>query len=124
MPPVPTFGDIKQGLGGVYGATCLRLCGNGEDPKVSLTYEGSHADNFNDLYAAAVSINADGPALNAFTRTGATSWSPSTAKSTSLEQRPVRHDRTTAPRTSRPPTSPRPAADAGAGGAADLPGQN
>jgi hypothetical protein len=65
VPPLPTFGDIERGLGGTYIATCLRLCGNGTDPLVELTYQGSHADNFNNLYAA-VTIGADGPALNAF----------------------------------------------------------
>jgi hypothetical protein len=56
VPQQPTFGDIQTGLGGNYIATCLRLCGNGADPLVILSYQGSHADNFNDLYAA-VSIN-------------------------------------------------------------------
>jgi hypothetical protein len=69
VPRVPTFGDIKQGLGGAYGATCLHLCGNATDPLVTLTYRGSHADNFNDLYAT-VTINQDGPAMNAFTDWG------------------------------------------------------
>jgi hypothetical protein len=65
VPPLPTFGNIESGLGGTYVATCLRLCGNGADPLVELTYQGSHADNFNNLYAA-VTIGADGPALNAY----------------------------------------------------------
>jgi hypothetical protein len=52
VPALPTFGDIQRGLGGDYEATCLRSCGNAADPIVSLTYEGSHADNFNGLYAA------------------------------------------------------------------------
>jgi len=52
VPALPTFGDIQRGLGGDYEATCLKLCGNAADPLVSLTYEGSHADNFNGLYAA------------------------------------------------------------------------
>jgi hypothetical protein len=69
VPRVPTFGDIKKGLGGAYGATCLHLCGNATDPLVMLTYRGSHADNFNDLYAT-VTINQDGPAMNAFTDWG------------------------------------------------------
>ncbi|HEY2710088.1 MAG TPA: hypothetical protein VGI95_18740 [Caulobacteraceae bacterium] len=51
-PQLPTFGDLQRGLGGDYGADCLRLCGNAADPVVSLTYQGSHADNFNTLYAA------------------------------------------------------------------------
>jgi len=69
LPRNPTFGDLKKGLGGVYGATCLRLCGNAADPRVILAYQGSHADNFTDLYAA-VDIGADGPALAAFTDWG------------------------------------------------------
>jgi hypothetical protein len=64
LPQLPTFGDITRGLGGAYVADCLRLCGNAAPPLVSLTYQGSHADNFNDLYAA-VSITAD-PALAAY----------------------------------------------------------
>lgn len=51
-PPLPTFGDIQQGLGGTYAADCLKLCGNAAAPEVSLTYQGSHADNYNNLYAA------------------------------------------------------------------------
>ncbi len=65
VPNLPTFGDIKAGLGGAYVPTCLRLCGNGSDPVVSLSYQGSHADNFNDLYAA-VSIGKDDAALAAY----------------------------------------------------------
>ena len=52
VPPLPTFGDIKDGLGGHYAADCLSLCGNAAAPVVSVSYEGSHADNFNSLYAA------------------------------------------------------------------------
>jgi hypothetical protein len=52
LPSLPTFGDIKAGLGGAYAADCLRLCGNAADPVVSLSYQGSHADNFTNLYAA------------------------------------------------------------------------
>ncbi len=52
LPNVPTFGDIQQGLGGSYAVDCLRLCGNAADPVVSLSYQGSHADNFTNLYAA------------------------------------------------------------------------
>jgi hypothetical protein len=52
MPALPTFGDIKQGLGGHFDADCLSLCGNATAPVVSVSYEGSHADNFNSLYAA------------------------------------------------------------------------
>jgi hypothetical protein len=69
VPRNPTFGDIKKGLGGAYGATCLRLCGNAADPLVILSYQGSHADNFNNLYAA-VTIADDGRALDAFTDWG------------------------------------------------------
>ena len=68
-PNLPTFGDIKQGLGGHYNAACFHLCGNAGDPVVSLSYQGSHADNFNDLYAA-VSIGKDDAALAAFTDWG------------------------------------------------------
>jgi hypothetical protein len=64
VPPYPTFGDIKQGFGGSFDADCLTLCGNAADPVVSLSYQGSHADNFNNLYAA-ISIG-DGPALDAY----------------------------------------------------------
>jgi hypothetical protein len=64
VPPVPTFGDIKRGLGGDYGADCLRLCGNAADPVVSLSYEGSHADNFNELVASA--SPDEGPMLDAY----------------------------------------------------------
>jgi hypothetical protein len=52
VPPLPTFGDIRQGLGGRYAADCLKLCGNAADPVVWLSYQGSHADNFINLYAA------------------------------------------------------------------------
>jgi len=64
VPPLPSFGDIKDGLGGHYGATCLSLCGNAAAPVVWLTYSGSHADNFNGLYAA-IPITG-GPALDAY----------------------------------------------------------
>jgi len=64
VPPYPTFGDIKQGFGGAFDADCLALCGNAADPVVSLSYQGSHADNFNNLYAA-ISIG-EGPALDAY----------------------------------------------------------
>jgi hypothetical protein len=70
VPPLPTFGDIQGGLGGDYTADCLANCGNAADPVVSLTYQGSHADNFNGLYAA-VSVDKDGPALSAYTDWGA-----------------------------------------------------
>jgi hypothetical protein len=63
-PPLPTFGDIKQGLGGRYSADCLALCGNAAAPVVSLSYSGSHADNFNGLYAATPITG--GLALNAY----------------------------------------------------------
>jgi hypothetical protein len=33
-PNNPTFGDIKRGLGGGYGADCLVSCGNAADPVV------------------------------------------------------------------------------------------
>ena len=65
VPQLPTFGDISKGFGGTFAADCLKLCGNAADPVVSLNYQGSHADNFNNLYAA-VTIGADGPALNAY----------------------------------------------------------
>ena len=58
MPQLPTFGDIRQGFGGDFDADCLKLCGNAADPVVSLTYQGSHADNFNNLYAAVTSATA------------------------------------------------------------------
>jgi hypothetical protein len=58
VPRTPSFGDIQSGLGGDYSADCLALCGNAADPVVTLTYHGSHADNFNDLVAQ-VSVNTD-----------------------------------------------------------------
>jgi hypothetical protein len=58
VPNLPTFADIREGLGGDYGADCLTLCGNAADPEVTLTYHGSHADNFNDLVAQ-ISIGDD-----------------------------------------------------------------
>jgi hypothetical protein len=51
VPDLPTFGDIRQGLGGDYGADCLRVCSNNADPTVSLAYQGNRADNFNELLA-------------------------------------------------------------------------
>ncbi len=63
-PNFPTFGDIRQGFGGGFDADCLTLCGNAADPVVSLSYQGSHADNFTNLYAA-VTIG-DGPELAAY----------------------------------------------------------
>ena len=69
VPALPTFGDIKDGLGGHYSATCLTLCGNATAPLVSLTYAGSHADNFNGLYAA-IPITG-GAALDAYADWGA-----------------------------------------------------
>jgi hypothetical protein len=68
-PPMPTFGQIKNWLGGHYGADCLALCGNSAAPVVSLSYSGSHADNFNGLYAA-TSISA-GAAFDAYEDWGA-----------------------------------------------------
>jgi hypothetical protein len=68
-PPLPTFGDIKEGLGGHYSVTCLTLCGNAAAPLVWLSYEGSHADNFNGLYAA-IPVTG-GPALDAYADWGA-----------------------------------------------------
>jgi len=64
VPPLPTFGDIKVGLGGDYAADCYRSCGNAADPVVSLSYEGSHADNFNELVASSP-VAAD-PVLTAY----------------------------------------------------------
>jgi hypothetical protein len=64
IPNYPTFGDIEALFGGSFGADCLTQCGNATDPVVSLSYHGSHADNFNDLYAA-ITIN-DEPALTAY----------------------------------------------------------
>jgi hypothetical protein len=52
-PNQPTFADIRVGLGGDFSADCYRLCGNAANPVVSLSYEGSHADNFNELVASA-----------------------------------------------------------------------
>ena len=69
VPALPNFADIKQGLGGQFSADCLTLCGNAADPVVSLSYQGSHADNFNDLYAA-VPITG-GTALDAYSDWGA-----------------------------------------------------
>ena len=68
LPSQPTFGDIKTGLGGSYAADCYRLCGNAADPVVTLSYEGSHADNFNDLVAQ-VPVVSD-PVVNAYTNWG------------------------------------------------------
>ena len=64
VPQLPTFGDISKGFGGTFAADCLKLCGNAADPVVSLNYQGSHADNYNNLYAA-ISISDD-PSLNAY----------------------------------------------------------
>ncbi|MBV9995788.1 MAG: hypothetical protein JO127_11325 [Caulobacteraceae bacterium] len=64
IPEAPSFGDLQQGLGGHFSADCLRLCGNAADPVVSLYYQGSHADNFNDLLAS-VPVN-DEPVLTAY----------------------------------------------------------
>ena len=69
VPALPTFGDIKEGLGGHYAADCLSLCGNAAAPVVSLSYEGSHADNFNSLYAATPITG--GAALDAYADWGA-----------------------------------------------------
>lgn len=69
VPALPTFADIKQGLGGHFDADCLSLCGNAAAPLVTLTYEGSHADNFNGLYAA-IPITG-GTALDAYQDWGA-----------------------------------------------------
>jgi len=66
---LPTFGDIETGLGGDYAADCYMSCGNAAEPVVSLSYEGSHADNFNELLAQ-VSIG-DGPELEAYGDWGA-----------------------------------------------------
>ena len=64
VPQLPTFGDISKGFGGTFAADCLKLCGNAADPVVSLNYQGSHADNFNNLYAA-ISVTEDAT-LNAY----------------------------------------------------------
>ena len=64
VPSLPTYGDIKTGLGGDYAADCYRSCGNAADPVVSLSYEGSHADNFNELVASSPVV-AD-PVLHAY----------------------------------------------------------
>jgi hypothetical protein len=64
VPQLPTFGDISKGFGGAFAADCLKLCGNAADPVVSLNYQGSHADNFNNLYAA-ISI-ADDASVGAY----------------------------------------------------------
>jgi hypothetical protein len=57
VPALPTFGDIKLGLGGDYAADCYRMCGNAADPVISLSYEGSHADNFNELVASTPAVS-------------------------------------------------------------------
>ena len=54
---LPTFGDIKVGLGGDYAADCYRLCGNAANPVITLSYEGSHADNFNELVASTPAVD-------------------------------------------------------------------
>ena len=64
VPNFATFGDIKRGLGGDYSADCLVDCGNAADPVVTLGYEGSHADNFNELIAEASPDG--GPMLDAY----------------------------------------------------------
>ena len=56
VPALPTFGDIKLGLGGDYAADCYRMCGNAADPVITLSYEGSHADNFNELVASSPAV--------------------------------------------------------------------
>jgi len=48
----PTFGQLSSELGGTFFAACLSLCGNAADPTVSLEFDGSHADNFNQLVAS------------------------------------------------------------------------
>jgi hypothetical protein len=63
-PSEPTFGDIGVGLGGYYSADCYRDCGNAAAPVVSLSYSGSHADNFNQLVASTPVIAA--PVVNAY----------------------------------------------------------
>ena len=57
--PFPTFGQLDQGLGGDYTADCLSICGNAADPTVSLEYEGSHADNWNQMIATVALVNGD-----------------------------------------------------------------
>lgn len=64
VPQLPTFGDISKGFGGAFAADCVKLCGNAADPVVSLNYQGSHADNYNNLYAA-ISITDDAT-INAY----------------------------------------------------------
>jgi len=64
VPDQPTFNDIKVGLGGDFSADCYRDCGNAAAPVVSLSYEGSHADNFNELVASSP-VMAD-PVLGAY----------------------------------------------------------
>lgn len=64
VPSFPTFGDIKLGLGGDFSADCLVDCGNAAEPVVQLGYEGSHADNFNELIAEASPDG--GPMLDAY----------------------------------------------------------
>jgi hypothetical protein len=68
VPNNPTFGDIKRGFGGTYGADCLTSCGNAANPVVYLSYQGSHADNYNDLVAE-VEVAAD-PVVTAYTDWG------------------------------------------------------
>ncbi len=69
VPSLPTFSDIKVGLGGDYAADCYMLCGNAAAPLVSLAYQGNHADNFNQLVAS-VDIG-DGPPGDAYADWGA-----------------------------------------------------
>lgn len=64
VPNLPTFGDIQKSMGGDYSVDCLRLCGNAAPPMVTLLYQGSHADNFNNLLAE-IPITEE-PALTAY----------------------------------------------------------
>lgn len=68
VPNVPTFGDLKRGFGGTYGADCLTSCGNAANPVVYLSYQGSHADNYNNLDAE-VQVAGD-PVVTAYTDWG------------------------------------------------------
>ena len=54
----PTIGELTRGLGGTFVSDCITFCGNAADPVVLLEYDGSHADNFDQLVATIV-LNSD-----------------------------------------------------------------
>ena len=51
--------ELSQRLGGSFFPSCLALCGNAVEPSVYVLYDGTHADNFNQLMASADIISGD-----------------------------------------------------------------